>query len=66
VSPTARANKSLASRSTPLFPWIVSLWLLVITGWYVVVAVRSLRASHLRGELWWACLLAGFAVTVVV
>jgi hypothetical protein len=64
--PTIPANPPFNNKLTRLYPWIASLWLLLMTGWYVAVAVRGLTGPHRRADLAWGCLLAVFVVVVVL
>ncbi len=64
--PATPAKQTLAGRLTGMFPWIVSLWLILMTGWYVATTARTLEHPLNRGDdLMWVWRWAGFAVAVV-
>ncbi len=67
LAPVVSVNQTLVSRLTDVLAWIVSLWLILMTGWYAITAVRALEHPLNVGEdLAWARLCAGIAVAVVL
>ncbi|MEK6325022.1 MAG: glycosyltransferase family 39 protein [Acidobacteriota bacterium] len=65
--PATPAKRTLASRVTGIFSWIMSLWLILMTGWYVNTAVDGLEHPLAGGDdLTWVWAWTWFAVAVVL
>lgn len=66
LPPAAHPHNTFARRLAYLAPWIVSLWLIGLTAWYVTTVVRSLNHPLNKGDdLKWAWIWVGFAALVV-
>jgi dolichyl-phosphate-mannose-protein mannosyltransferase len=64
--PATHVKQTLAGKLTDLLPWVMSLWLILMTGWYVATLVKALEHPLNNGdELMWVWVWSGFVVAVV-
>lgn len=67
LTPPISVNQTVFRRLAVLLPWIVSLWLILMTGWYAATAVGAFEHPLNTGDdLVWVKVWAGFAIAVVL
>jgi len=63
--PATPANPTPASRLNRTIPWVVGLWLTLMTGWYVATGIEALHHPlNIGDDLQWAWMSVGAALTV--